>query len=67
MARQAIAQLAENPRPGRAKELEDHTGYYRLWLPRTYRLVWSVIEDDRVVYLLYGLTDEEIAIVENAR
>lgn len=34
MARQQIKALANNPRPVRAKELDEHPGYYRLWLPR---------------------------------
>ena len=53
MARQIIAQLAENPYSSRAKELDDHPGYFRLWLPRDYRLVWNVLEDEQIVDLLY--------------
>ena len=51
--REVVAQLANNPRPARGKELDEHPGYYRVWLPRDHRLVWSVIEDERVVDLLY--------------
>jgi mRNA-degrading endonuclease RelE of RelBE toxin-antitoxin system len=53
MVREVVAQLATNPRPARGKELDEHPGYYRVWLPRDHRLVWSVIEDERVVDLLY--------------
>lgn len=40
IARCAVLELAETPRPTRAKELDEHRGYYRLWLPRDHRLVW---------------------------
>ena len=53
MARQQVKALISNPRPSRAKELDEHPGYFRLWLPRDYRLVWQILEDERVVDLLY--------------
>jgi mRNA-degrading endonuclease RelE of RelBE toxin-antitoxin system len=53
IARKVIRQLADNPRPGRAKELDDHPGFYRLWLPRNNRLVWNVLDDEQIVDLLY--------------
>ncbi len=53
MARRQVKELADVPCPSRAKELEEHPGYYRLWLPRDYRLVWQVLEDEQVVELLY--------------
>jgi mRNA-degrading endonuclease RelE of RelBE toxin-antitoxin system len=52
-ARQMIADLTHDPRPGQAKELEGHAGFFRLWLPRDHRLVWSVLEDEQIVDLLY--------------
>ena len=48
-----IHQLADAPRLARAKELDDHPNYYRVWLPRSHRLVWNVLDDDQVVDLLY--------------
>ena len=39
IARKVIHQLSDNPVSVRAKELDDHPGIYRLWLPRNYRLV----------------------------
>jgi len=51
-ARQMIADLTHNPRPNQAKELDGHAGFYRLWLPRDHRLVWSVLEDEQIVDLL---------------
>jgi mRNA-degrading endonuclease RelE of RelBE toxin-antitoxin system len=53
VARRAVADLALEPRPRRAKQLDSHPGYYRLWLPRDHRLVWSVLEDEQIVDLLY--------------
>lgn len=53
IARQAVAQLVMNPYSSRAKELGDHPGHYRMWLPRDHRLVWNVLEDEQIVDLLY--------------
>lgn len=53
MARQQIQSLPNNPQPTQAKELDDHPLFFRLWLPRDYRLVWVIIEDEQVVDLLY--------------
>jgi mRNA-degrading endonuclease RelE of RelBE toxin-antitoxin system len=53
VARKVIRQLSDNPVSVRAKELDDHPGTYRLWLPRNYRLVWSVLKEEQVVDLLY--------------
>ena len=53
VARRAVADLALEPRPRRAKQLDSHPGYYRLWLPRDHRLVWSVLEDEQIVDLFY--------------
>jgi mRNA-degrading endonuclease RelE of RelBE toxin-antitoxin system len=53
VARKLIAQLADNPRPSPAKELEGHPNFYRLWLPRHHRLVWHVLDEEGVVNLLY--------------
>jgi mRNA-degrading endonuclease RelE of RelBE toxin-antitoxin system len=53
VARRVIRALADDPRPLRAKELESHPGYYRLWLPRDHRLVSQVFDDEEVVELLY--------------
>ena len=54
VARQQIKALADNPRPLRAKELDEHPGYYRLWLSRDHRLVWQVLDDEQIVDLLYA-------------
>ncbi len=52
MVRKQVKALAGDPYPSRSKELDEHPGYYRLWLPRDHRLVWRVLEDERVVDLL---------------
>jgi len=53
MARQHIANLANDPRPPRSKELVGHTGYYRLRLSAKYRLVWQVVEEEKFVEIAY--------------
>jgi len=53
LARKSIANLAQEPRPIRAKELDNHPTYYRLWLSKNYRLIWQVIEEDKIVDLIY--------------
>jgi predicted RNase H-like HicB family nuclease len=52
-ARQAIYGLTRQPSPDAAKELEDHPGYWRMWLPRNHRLSWRVLEEEQLVNLLY--------------
>ena len=53
VARQQVKSLSMVPRPAAAKELDEHRGYYRMWLPRGHRLVWQVLEEEQVVDLLY--------------
>jgi len=53
VARRRVRHLASAPYPSGAKELDEHSGYYRLWLPRNCRLVYRVIEDELIVDLLY--------------
>ncbi|MEW6716786.1 MAG: hypothetical protein AB1345_04690 [Chloroflexota bacterium] len=53
MARRRVKSLADDPYPSGAKELDEHPGYYRLWLPRGCRLVYQVIADEQTVDLLY--------------
>jgi len=52
VAQRTISSLAREQYPPRAKELTNHPGYYRLWLPRNCRLVYQVIADEQVVHLL---------------
>lgn len=53
IARRQIRALADTPRPTQAKELDDHPGYFRLWLPRNHRLVYQLLDEEQVVDLLY--------------
>ncbi len=53
IAKQEIANLSDDPRPTRSKELAGHPTYYRMWLGADYRLVWHVVEDERLVEIEY--------------
>ena len=53
IAGQQVKSLTAVPRPAGAKEPDEHTGYYRLWLPRGHRLVWQVLEEEGVIDVLY--------------
>jgi len=54
VAKQEIANLSENPRPGPDKELTGHPDYYRIWILTDYRLVWHVIDDEQAVEIEYA-------------
>jgi len=61
VARKSIKELAVRLHLPHAKELEDHPGYWRLWLPRGYRLVWEVLENEKTIDLLYiGLKSPDL-------
>jgi len=53
VVRQQIADLATNPRPPRSKELEGHSGHFRLHVATKYRLVWLILEEDQIVEIEY--------------
>jgi mRNA-degrading endonuclease RelE of RelBE toxin-antitoxin system len=53
IAKQRIANLSDDPRPSRSKELTGHSNYYRLWLRSKYRLVWHVSDEEQVVEIEY--------------
>ena len=53
MAKQEIASLSDSPRPPRSRELTGHPEYYRLWLGADYRLVWHVMDEERMVEVEY--------------
>jgi hypothetical protein len=53
VARQTIKDIARDPRPTSAKELDNYPDHWRMWLPRNHRLIWQVLEDEQVVDLLY--------------
>ena len=53
VARQVIKDLAREPRPTDAKELDGYPDHWRMWLLRNHRLIWQVLEDEQVVDLIY--------------
>ena len=53
IAKQRIAELSDNPRLPRCKELAGHPNYYRLWLNKKYRLVWHVMDSEQLIELEY--------------
>jgi mRNA-degrading endonuclease RelE of RelBE toxin-antitoxin system len=53
VARQRVKALSAAPYPPQAKELSEHPGYYRLWLPRGCRLVYEVKDAEQIIELLY--------------
>lgn len=53
IARQRIANLTLDPRPSRSKELDGHSGHYRLHLGVKHRLIWKVVEEDQTVEIEY--------------
>lgn len=52
-AKQRILALRDQPRPPDAGELENHPGFYRIWLDRDFRLVWQVDDEAAVVDIFY--------------
>jgi mRNA-degrading endonuclease RelE of RelBE toxin-antitoxin system len=53
VARQVIKDLAREPRPTDAKELDGYPDHWRMWLLRNHRLIWQVLEDEQIVDLIY--------------
>jgi mRNA-degrading endonuclease RelE of RelBE toxin-antitoxin system len=53
VAKQEIADLSDDPRPDRSKELTGYPDYFRLWLGPDYRLVWHVLDDEQMVEVEY--------------
>lgn len=54
------AELANDLRPPRSKELAGHEGHHRLRLGAKYRLVWQVLEDLLVNHQIIGTSPEEV-------
>ena len=53
VARQQIAALVADPRPPRSKELDGHSGHFRLHIATKYRLVWLILEEDQIIEIEY--------------
>jgi mRNA interferase RelE/StbE len=45
-----LDELAENPRPARAKQLRNHENIFRIWLAGRWRIVYAV--DDEIITVL---------------
>jgi len=52
-AKRQIAALSDEPRPAESRELFGHPTHFRSWIDGTYRLVWRVDDDGRVVEIEY--------------
>jgi mRNA-degrading endonuclease RelE of RelBE toxin-antitoxin system len=57
-ALQLIDELGRNPRPERAKELQDRQNIYRIWLAGRWRIVYAV-EDELIVVLIIRVRRKE--------
>ncbi len=53
-----IDELAKNPRPPRAKELDGLQNIFRIWLAGRWRIVYSV-DDDLVILLILRVRRKE--------
>ena len=49
-ALQLIDELGRDPRPARAKELEDRQNIFRIWLAGRWRIIYAV--DDELILVL---------------
>jgi mRNA-degrading endonuclease RelE of RelBE toxin-antitoxin system len=59
-ARQLIRDLKEAPRPARAKELRDKPNIYRIWLAKSWRIVYKIDEELQTISILRVRRKEEI-------
>jgi mRNA interferase RelE/StbE len=57
-ALQLIDELGRNPRPERAKELQDRQNIYRIWLAGRWRIVY-VVDDELIVVLIIRVRRKE--------
>ena len=61
-ALQLIDELGRNPRPARAKELQDRQNIYRIWLAGRWRIVYAVDDALIVVTRWRGRADASAAL-----
>ena len=59
-ALQLIDKLGRNPRPERAKELQDRQKIYRIWLAGRWRIVYAVDDKQIVVLIIRVWCKEDI-------
>lgn len=53
IVKEKIAVLSDNPYPPGSKELTGHPDYYRMWIGAKYRLVWHIVEMEKVIEIEY--------------
>jgi len=59
-ALQLIDELGRNPRPARAKELQDRPNIFRIWLAGRWRIVYAVDDESVLVLILRVRRKEDI-------
>jgi len=59
-ALQLIDELAGNPRPARAKELQERQNIFRIWLAGRWRIVYAVDDELLVVLIIRVRRKEDI-------
>lgn len=59
-ALQLIDELAGNPRPARAKELQDRQNIFRIWLAGRWRIAYAVDDELLVVLVIRVRRKEDI-------
>jgi mRNA-degrading endonuclease RelE of RelBE toxin-antitoxin system len=47
----SIQDLAQNPRPARARELRDKPGIYRIWVATEWRIVYEIDDDEQIIVI----------------
>jgi mRNA interferase RelE/StbE len=59
-ARQTIRELGKNPRPSRAKELDEKPNIYRIWLAGKWRIAYHIDDELLLVRILRVRLKENI-------
>jgi mRNA-degrading endonuclease RelE of RelBE toxin-antitoxin system len=55
-----IQALAAGPRPPRSRELQGKPGIYRLWLAGRWRIVYEILDDQQLIFVLRVRRKEQI-------
>jgi mRNA-degrading endonuclease RelE of RelBE toxin-antitoxin system len=53
-------ELANTPRPDRSRELRGKPGIYRIWLAKTWRIVYFIDDENQVIIILRVRHKDEI-------
>ncbi len=57
---QIMEELGRDPRPARAKELQDRENIFRIWLSGRWRIVYEVDDQSNVVLIMRVRRKEDI-------